>query len=183
MNVEGKLFMITDIKSTKNSYKLTGKIFWSLFGREVKVSWGDSTDVSTEYAEKCISQLLDLDISSIEQLLKASINFFYDEENCNGEPLQFMFEFEGMEYPKDLDTPTNILPYIKPVELYIDKEVAGCYSISVFSECAWEPNHGLQWVVRNGKPLYVGGFDGLGSHCDEVVYLENWKESNYLFNG
>ena len=62
-----------------------------------------------------------------------------------------MFEFEDMEYPKELDVSTNILPYIMPVEMYIDKEIAGCYSISVFSECAWEPEHGLQWVVRNGK--------------------------------
>ena len=113
-------------------------------------------EISTEYAEKCVSQLLNLDQSSIEQLLKASIRFFYDAERCHGEPLTFMFEFEDMEYPKELDAPMNILPYIIPVEMYIDKEIAGCYSISVFSECAWEPEHGLQWVVRNGKPLYVG---------------------------
>ena len=42
-----------------------------------------------------------------------------------------MFEFEDMEYPKELDAPMNILPYIIPVEMYIDKEIAGCYSISV----------------------------------------------------
>ena len=174
--------MIADIKPDDNYYKLIGKTYWPLFGREVRVRWGEGTDVSTEYAEECVSQLLNLDSSSVEQLLKASISFFYDTERCYGEPLTFIFEFENMEYPKELDVPINILPYIIPKEMYIDKEIAGCYSISVFSECAWEPNHGLQWVVRNGKPLYVGECDGLGSHCDESIYLENWKESNYLFN-
>ena len=66
--------------------------------------------------------------------------------------------------------------------MYIDKEIAGCYSISVYSECAWEPEYGLQWIVRNGKALYVGAGEGLGSHADERIYLENWKESNYLSN-
>ncbi len=172
--------MITEIKSADGYYKLTGKTYWPLFGREVRVRWGDYADVSTEYAEKCVSQLLNLDQSSIEQLLKASIRFFYDAERCHGEPLTFMFEFEDMEYPKELDASMNILPYIIPVEMYIDKEIAGCYSISVFSECAWEPEHGLQWVVRNGKPLYVGACEGLGSHADESIYLENWSENNYL---
>lgn len=174
--------MITEIKAAGNHYKLTGKIYWPLFGREVKVRWGEGADVSTEYAEKCVSQLLHLDQSGVEQLLEASIRFFYDAERCHGEPLTFLFEFEGMEYPKELHVATNILPYIIPVELYIDKEMAGCCSISVFSECAWEPEHGLQWVVRNGRPLYVGGYDGLGSHDDARIYLENWRESNYLFN-
>lgn len=172
--------MITNIKADDNLYKLTGKIYWPLFGCEVKVRWGEGADVSIEYAEKCVSQLLNLDKSAVEQLLKASIRFFYDGERCNGEPLTFMFEFEDMEYPKELDAPMNILPYIIPVEMYIDKEIAGCYSISVFLECAWEPEHGLQWGVRNGKPLYVGACEGLGSHADESIYLENWSENNYL---
>ena len=68
--------MITEIKSADGYYKLTGKTYWPLFGREVRVRWGDYADVSTEYAEKCVSQLLNLDQSSIEQLLKASIRFF-----------------------------------------------------------------------------------------------------------
>ena len=174
--------MITEIKAADNYYKLTGKIYWPLFGCEVKVRWGEGADVSTEYAEKCVSQLLNLDQSSVEPLLKASIRFFYDAERCHGEPLTFMFEFEDMEYPKELDTPMNILPYITPVEMYIDKEIAGCYSISVYSECAWEPEYGLQWIVRNGKALYVGAGEGLGSHADERIYLETWKESNYLSN-
>ncbi|MCI9508456.1 MAG: hypothetical protein HFF10_01750 [Angelakisella sp.] len=174
--------MIADIKSTGSCYKRTGKVYWPLFRREVKVSFGMNADVSTEYAEKCVSQLLDLDHSGVEQLLQASVRFFYDAERCYGEPLPFLFEFENMEYPKELNVPTNILPYIIPVEMYVDKEIPNCFSISLFAECAWEPEHGLQWVVRNGRPLYVGGYDGLGSHSDENIYLENWKESNYLFD-
>ncbi len=173
--------MVTDIHGG-SLYRLVGKARWPLFGREVKVSFGKGTDVSSEYAEKCVSQLLSLDAAGIEQLLKASIRFFRDAEWCHGEPPPFMFEFEDMEYPQNLNVPANILPYIIPTELYIDREIPEVYSISVFSECAWEPEHGLQWVVRNGRPLYVGGFAGLGSHAEEGIYLETWKENNYLLN-
>ena len=66
--------MITNIKSDDNLYKLTGKTYWPLFGCKVKVRWGEGADVSIEYAEKCASQLLNLDKSTVEQLLKASTN-------------------------------------------------------------------------------------------------------------
>ena len=56
-----------------------------------------------------------------------------------------MFEFEDMEYSKELDVSTNILPYIMPVEMYIDKEIAGCYSISVFQNA-----HGNQSMGYSG---------------------------------
>ena len=72
--------MITNIKSDDNLYKLTGEIYWPLFGCKVKVRWGEGASVSIEYSEKCVSQLLNLDKSTVEQLLKASISFFYDEE-------------------------------------------------------------------------------------------------------
>ncbi len=81
--------MIADIKSTGSCYKRTGKVYWPLFRREVKVSFGMNADVSTEYAEKCVSQLLDLDHSGVEQLLQASVRFFYDAERCYAEPLPF----------------------------------------------------------------------------------------------
>lgn len=91
--------MVTDIHGG-SLYRLVGKARWPLFGREVKVSFGKGTDVSSEYAEKCVSQLLSLDAAGIEQLLKASIRFFRDAEWCHGEPPPFMFEFEDMEYPQ-----------------------------------------------------------------------------------
>ena len=53
--------MITNIKCDDNFYKLTGKTYWPLLGCEVKVRWGKGADVSIEYAEKCVSQLLNLD--------------------------------------------------------------------------------------------------------------------------
>ena len=85
--------MIADIKSTGSCYKRTGKVYWPLFRREVKVSFGMNADVSTEYAEKCVSQLLDLDHSGVEQLLQASVRFSMMRSDAMGEPLPFLFEF------------------------------------------------------------------------------------------
>lgn len=174
--------MITDIKPADKFYKVSGKIYWPLFGCEVPVRIGDGKDVSIEYAEQCVSQLVSLNNAELQSLMQASIFYFLDVERCHGEPIEMLFEFEGMPYPEGLDKPERILPYIKPVEICIDQEILDYYSISVFSECAWEPEHGLQWVVRNGKALYVGAAEGLGSHGEEILYLEIWKESNYLIN-
>lgn len=172
--------MITDIKSNDNYYNLSGKIYWPLFDCEVSVRIGQGKDVSIEYAEQCVSQLLKLDKIELQSLMRASISYFQDEEKCHGEPIEMLFEFEGMPYPEGFEQPEQILPYIKPVEIYIDQEIPDCYSVSIFSECAWEPEHGLQWVVRNGKALFVGAAQGLGSHGEEILYLEIWKDANYL---
>ena len=56
IKIAGGIGMITDIKSDDGCYKLTGKTYWPLFGREARVRWGQDTDVSTEYAEKCVLQ-------------------------------------------------------------------------------------------------------------------------------
>ena len=153
-------------------------MYWPLFQCSIKISVGKGD--SSGYAQECTSQLLNLEPQVLDQLLRASICFFHDVESCQGEPIAMEYEFEGLEYPTNLDVPKHILPYIKPVEAYVDEEAMEFHSVSLFAECAWEPNHGLQWVVRDGKALYVGGFDGLGSHCDKEVYLFNWKDSNYL---
>ena len=158
------------------------QIYWPLFNCQVPVTLGRDGTVSLQYAERCVSQLLHLEKAEIDSLLRASIAYFRDEEYCHGEPIEMMFEFEGMPYPEGLEQPERILPYIKPVEISIDREVPSVESVSIFSECAWEPEHSLQWVVRNGKALFVGACGGLGSHGEDQLYLEIWKEQNYLIS-
>lgn len=175
--------LITDIVTAERGPWLTGKVHWPLFNCQVPVTFGRDGTVSLQYAERCVSRLLHLKKAEIDSLLRASIAYFRDVEYCHGEPVEMMFEFEGMPYPEGLEQPERILPYIKPVEISIDREVPGVESVSIFSECAWEPEHGLQWVVRNGKPLFVGAFGGLSSHEEDQLYLEIWKEQNYLISG
>ena len=174
--------LISDIVPAERGPWLTGKVYWPLFNCQVTVTLGRNGTVSLEYAERCVSQLLSLETVEVQNLLRATVAYFQDVEYCHGEPVEMMFEFEGMPYPEGLEQPERILPYIKPVELSIDQEVPGFMSISVFSECAWEPEHGLQWVVRNGKALFVGAFSGLDSHGENRLYLEIWKEENYLIS-
>ena len=175
--------LISDIVTAERGPRLTGQIYWPLFNCQVPVTLGRDGTVSLQYAERCVSQLLHLEKAEIDSLLRASIAFFRDEEYCHGEPVEMMLEFEGMPYPERLEQPERILPYIKPVEISIDREVPGVESVSVFSECAWEPEHGLQWVVRNGKALFVGAFSGVESHGEDQLYQEIWKEENYLISG
>ena len=54
-------------------------------------------------------------------------------------------------------------------------------SVAAFLECAWEPELGMEWVVRDGRPLFAGYYVGLGSHCREEMYTSVWREQNYLF--
>ncbi len=175
--------LISDVVTADRGPWLTGQVDWPLFNCKVAVTFGRNGTVSLQYAERCILQLLHLKEAEVDSLLRASIAFFRDEEYCHGEPVEMMLEFEGMPYPERLEQPERILPYIKPVEISIDREVPGVESVSVFSECAWEPEHGLQWVVRNGKALFVGAFSGVESHGEDQLYQEIWKEENYLISG
>jgi len=52
--------------------------------------------------------------------------------------------------------------------------------VAAFLECAWEPELGMEWVVRDGRPLFAGCYAGLGSHCREEMYTSVWREQNYL---
>lgn len=175
--------LIFDTKTTGRDSQWSGRVFWPLFDSQVTVTLGRYGTVSPEYAERCVLQFLNLEVAEVQTLLRASTAYFRDVEYCHGEPVEMMFEFEGMPYPERLEQPERILPYIKPVEISIDREVPGVGSVSVFSECAWEPEHGLQWVVRNGKALFVGAFSGLESHGEDQLYQEIWKEENYLISG
>lgn len=175
--------LIFDSKMTGRDSQRSGRVFWPLFDSQVTVTSGRYGTVSLEYAERCVLQLLSLEVAEVQTLLRASAAYFRDMEYCHGEPVGMMFEFEEMPYPERLEQSERILPYIKPVEISIDREVPGVESVSVFSECAWEPEHGLQWVVRNGKALFVGAFSGLDSHGEDQLYQEIWKEENYLISG
>lgn len=175
--------LIFDTKMTGRDSQRSGRVFWPLFDSQVTVTSGRYGTVSLEYAERCVLQLLNLEVAEAQTLLRASAAYFRDMEYCHGEPVEMMFEFEEMPYPERLEQSERILPYIKPVEISIDREVPGVESVSVFSECAWEPEHGLQWVVRNGKALFVGAFSGLDSHGEDQLYQEIWKEENYLISG
>lgn len=151
------------------------KAYWPLFRREVTLFWGEG--VTTEYARRCAGQLLGAGPEVIRELLLAGIRSFRDAEECHGEPIPFLFEFEGLPRPQNLDEPESILPYLLPVELSIDGELPGSYSVSAFLECAWEPEEGLQWIVRDGRPFY----GGLSSHRPEELYTAAWRDLNYLY--
>lgn len=173
--------VITEIKpSGKPGCHQEGRAFWPLFGREVCVAIGGEGEISPDYARRCVAQLLTPAPDTERRLLEASVRCFRDAECCHGEPIEFLFEFEGMPRPRNLEIPENLLPYLRPVEIRVEQEIPKLFSAAAFLECAWEPEHGISWVVRDGKPLFVGADSGLGSHCAEEVYFSVWKESNYL---
>lgn len=65
-------------------------------------------------------------------------------------------------------------------EFHVDRDVDGNVCVSVECECAWEPEHGLQLVLRGGGTITkVGPFDGHltnaaaygRSDLEDVVYV------------
>ena len=40
--------------------------------------------------------------------------------------------------------------------------------------CDWEPEHGMEWIIKGDKALYIGPFNGGASPWDEE---EEFKES------
>lgn len=60
-----------------------------------------------------------------------------------------------------LSSITDIWNFVSPNEIIIDWEDEGKYYLCVSCGCAWEEEHGLQLVFKNGKNLTrASGHDG-----------------------
>ena len=38
--------------------------------------------------------------------------------------------------------------------------------------CDWEPEHGMEWTINDGKVLYVGDYEGISAWYDPQVYKQ-----------
>ena len=130
----------------ESEFGLEGEIYFELFNKDIALS---VEDTDSDYAEECAKYLNELSSEVINQLCEASIRYCNNFLEAIGEP------------QKKFNTPNDILPLIYPSVLIVPyPEVPNEPVIHLELNCEWEEEHGMEWVVRNNKVLYVGAFNG-----------------------
>ena len=135
------------IKSIKEGeFGLEGEVFFSLFDKDIALS-AEDTEIS--FAEQCATYLNDLPSEVIQNLCEASIRYCNSFLEAIGEP------------QKTFNNPSEILPLIYPSVLLVPyPEIPNKPVIHLELNCEWEEEHGMEWVIRDNKVLYVGAFNG-----------------------
>lgn len=67
-------------------------------------------------------------------------------------------------------TGREILKYITPNAMYVEAPEKNIPAFTIECECVWEPEHGLEWIVRGDRVLYVGGSLGFGPWAGDEEY-------------
>jgi hypothetical protein len=132
---------IRNIRDTK--YGQEGEVYWKLFDRHITLLNLDGAGPA--YMEKCAAYLNGLDESLIDELCRASLRY------------RDAFYKAVSERRRKIKNPRDVLGIVKPRTLVIPEEKdPDVPVVSIGFSCEWEPEHGMQWLVREGRILFVG---------------------------
>lgn len=150
--------IIRNIES--GEFEIEGEVFFRRFDKFIALSIEDD---NIDFAEKCANYLNELSDDVVDSVCEASIRY------CNS-----FLEAIG-ELPKAFDKPSDVLGLIYPSVLLVPyPENESEPVIHMELNCEWEPEHGMEWVIRGNKVLYVGAFNGEDPWSD-FSQKETWN--------
>lgn len=149
--------MITDIE--EGEYGLEGFTRWELFDKEIDVTIEEGADIA--YAEKCAEALNNLPEETVNAIWEAAKKYcLYFMEICGEE----WDDWNEMSFEVTNDTPAEkIKSEIFPTGLIIDEPEDERVGFHVGCNCSWEPEHGLEITILDGKLVYLGAFESRGA--------------------
>lgn len=125
-----------------------GDVWFGLFDKYISFAIEDSADL--EYAASCAKYLNSLNEELIKEICEASINYCNSFLDAIGEEVRVFRNHK------------DILPLIYPSALLIpDPENGDEPIVHMELNCEWEAEHGMEWIIRGNKVLYVGAFNGI----------------------
>lgn len=163
---------ITDIRSEPGSDVRFGRMHSELFGRELDVVLHGGEEYS-EYFERCAAYLDSMPEPLLTRLKECSLRYCedmrqYSDPDAPGVP-------EGV-------SARNILDYARANCLIIEKpRNRNVIAFGVEFTCDWEPEHGMEWTVRDGRALYVADFMGISPWYADAVYATECR--SYVYDG
>ncbi|RXZ79559.1 hypothetical protein EBB07_22725 [Paenibacillaceae bacterium] len=126
---------------------IEAEVYFALFDRDIEVFIGEG--VTEEYANRCAAYLNALSEEVISELCLASIRYCNDFLDGIGEEEQ------------TFEKPADVLRLVYPNSLNIPEPQNGNEPvIDMELNCDWEIEHGMQWIIRKDKVLYVGAYNG-----------------------
>lgn len=156
--------MIKEIKE-HNDIFLCGKLDSTLFGKVIDVFIDRDADM--EYAEKCAENLINLSSEMIDKICERTSAFHqYMLEEWNED---FVAEINE-KVPCDV-TGREILKYIEEPAMYIFAPKGDGIGYIIEGLCPWEPEHGIDIIIRDDRLLYVGTPEGYTPWSDEDEFI------------
>ena len=148
----------------QDEYFLSGTIYAPMFGKEIDV-WIEK-EVDIEYAERCAGQFVGLDDETIDLICRRICDYH-----------RYMLEEWDEEFVREINekVPANvsgrdILQYIGEPTLYVTEPFGEGVGYSVAGNCDWEPEHCVEFIIKDNKLLYVGQQECLGAWADFDEY-------------
>jgi hypothetical protein len=147
----------------------TGKAYLNLFNSDVEIMIMENTPI--DYAEKCIDHFNNLPKDTIDLILERLVKyceFMTDEWQTMG-----LYEDIAADIHKKMPDGANkqtILTHVTPNVFVIEapKEPVPAYSIDC--NCVWEPEHGVEMILRDNNVLYVGQAIVIGPWRNDDAY-------------
>lgn len=135
-----------------------GAIHFDLLDQDITILLGESDVPDFVYAETCVKALNQLSDQVVDVLCEASLRYCYDFCDIVGEK------------PPKLDAPREILTYIEPNSMIIEKAEDDSVVIHLELECSWEEEHGLEWLIKDEQVMYVGPFANVAVNESQEEY-------------
>ncbi len=133
----------------KNDHgEIEGEVWFGLFNKYISFFVEDSANI--DYISKCAQFINNLSDEVIDKLCESSIRYCNSFLECIGEPT------------KSFVSSRDIIPLTYPSVLIIPYSESDNNEPILHMElnCEWEPEHGMEWIVRKSEVLYVGAFQG-----------------------
>lgn len=146
-----------------------GRMHSGLFDCNIDVA---VENAGTEYAEKCAEYFNNMPHELTERLSEYTLRYCED--------FRQFFDPHTPEVPEGVGK-SEIFKYISPHILIIQApKSSDRIAFSVEFGCKWEPEHGMEWTINDGKVMYVGDFVGMSPWYNEAFYKKTGM--NYVFH-
>lgn len=149
--------MITNIH--KDDDVTEGNVRWELFDEELEVMIDDGAGI--EYAEKCSAALNSLPEDTVKAIWEAAKRYCLHFKDICGDEWD---DWNEMNIEVTRETPAERLKSeIYPTVLIVDKPKDERIGFHLECNCSWEPEHGLEITILDGKLVYLGAFESRGA--------------------
>ena len=156
--------------------RLEGFLKWELFDRVLDVTIDKG--VPLEYAEKCAEALSSLSEETIKDIYEAAKRYCLFFIDLCGDAWDY--DDYDMQIRVTKDTPAEQMKSeIRPHVFIVDTPKDDRIGFHIECGCSWEPEHGLEITILDGKLVYLGGFEDC-SPWGKYPEDDEWNFANSL---
>lgn len=146
-------------------------------GKTDSLKWGNNISLMCDtkeqfpYAEKCLFYLDTMPKEMENRLIQYLLRYLKD----------YICDFPEEEQEElSLINEENMIEHIHITSVIVDAECREeIIEFHIEGECDWEPEHGLEITISDGKILYVGPYNDYGPNSSRMRYaLENYGYYN-----